>query len=49
MSQLLAHIGAVLVIAVFLIGLGSAAALSLLALICGETPPVESEHYDQVP
>jgi hypothetical protein len=46
MSQVLAHIGAVLTIVLFVIGIGCAAALSLLTFCLGETPPVELEHYD---
>lgn len=46
MSQLLAQIGAGIVIIFFVVGMGSAAAWSVIALIFGETPPVELEHED---
>lgn len=49
MSQLLAQIGAGIVIVLFVVGMGSAAAWSVIALIFGETPPVELEHEDGLP
>ena len=46
MFQVLAYVGAALVIVLFLIGFGAAAVWTVVELLFVETPPVEPKHHD---